>query len=265
MTFNATQPIPSNLRKNRPSDVVNFDEKSDKDAGEKSVHDHSNPLSEDYISNRKLSNTAEEINFYQNEGFSENNEKIDDEIKEIEDKLMMTKSKIQKLEQQNAYAEKQKKSPIKSSHGLDESQGNWSKSTPNEQEEIKKPEVKSKRQKKKSKPRRGENYEKKQELKKLMKIYEHKQRMKGTKGKAAIVIQKWIRGYLQRKEYKFIKLNLKMMRKLRRLLSVGYKKIKTKFIKNVVQSMKTTYGIIKKDRSKVMDKFLNAWATIIQK
>ena len=141
MAFNTPLAIPPHSRKNRPSDVVNFDEKSeDKDAGEKSVHDHSNPLSEDYISNRKLSNTPEEIGFYQNEGLSEPNEnKIDDEIKEIENKLKMTKHKILKLEQQNAYAEqKQKKSPVQSSHGLDESQGNCSKSIPEEAKKKKK-------------------------------------------------------------------------------------------------------------------------------
>jgi IQ calmodulin-binding motif len=54
-------------------------------------------------------------------------------------------------------------------------------------------------------------------------MYEQKQKDKGRKDQAATVIQKWIRGYLQRKEYRFIKLNVRKIRKLRRILSVGYK------------------------------------------
>ena len=98
-----------------------------------------------------------------------------------------------------------------------------------------------------------------------MKMYEQKQRTKGTKTNAAIIIQKWIRGYLQRKEYRFIKFNVRKIRKLRRILSVGYKKIKTKFIKSVVSAMKISYEVIKKDRNNMLTGFLNAWAIIIQK
>ena len=89
-------------------------------------------------------------------------------------------------------------------------------------------------------------------------MYEQRQRAKGTKTNAAIIIQKWIRGYLQRKEYRFIKFNVRKIRKLRRILSVGYKKIKTKFIKSVVSAMKISYEVIKKDRNNMLTGFLNA-------
>ena len=99
--------------------MVNFDEKSEaNDLGE-----HSNRLSDRSLvkEDKQSSNTGEEIHFYQNDLSS--NDKLDDEIKDLEDKLKFTKSKILKLEQQNAiFAEKQKKN--ESSHGLDESQGN---------------------------------------------------------------------------------------------------------------------------------------------
>lgn len=62
MTFN-----PANLesRKSRPSDMVNFDEKSEAN----DLGDHSNPLTDRSLAkeDRRSSNTAEEIHFYQND------------------------------------------------------------------------------------------------------------------------------------------------------------------------------------------------------
>jgi len=43
-----------------------------------------------------------------------------------------------------------------------------------------------------------------------------KNRIKGYNVNAAIIIQKWVRGYLQRKEFGNYKNNIKKIRKLRR-------------------------------------------------
>lgn len=90
------------------------------------------------------------------------------------------------------------------------------------------------KRKEKERKKRNDSFEKKQELKRLIKLYEEKQKAKSVKPKAAIVIQKWVRGYLQRKEYQIMKQNFKKIRKLRRFLSYGYKKVKLRFIKNLI-------------------------------
>lgn len=85
--------------------MVNLDDKSEV----YDLRDHSNPLSDHSMhrEDRRSSNTGDDMHFYQNDCSS--NEKLSDEINTLEDKLKFTKSKILKLEQQNAiFADKQK-------------------------------------------------------------------------------------------------------------------------------------------------------------
>ena len=62
------------------------------------------------------------------------------------------------------------------------------------------------------------NKQRKEELKRLLKLYEEKQKLKYKphNSEAAIIIQKWVRGFLERKEYGNFKNNIKKIRKLRR-------------------------------------------------
>lgn len=60
------------------------------------------------------------------------------------------------------------------------------------------------------------NKKRKEELKRLLKLYEQKQKSKPHKVEAAITIQKWVRGFLDRKEYGNFKNKIKKIRQLRR-------------------------------------------------
>ena len=56
---------------------------------------------------------------------------------------------------------------------------------------------------------------------------------------AAIVIQRWVRGHLCRHELKKFKLiNVKQMRKFRRMISVCYGRLRTKLVKQVIKAIK---------------------------
>lgn len=112
---------------------------------------------------------------------------------------------------------------------------------------------------------REDSKAKKEELKTLIRLYEQKQRMKQNKPRAALIIQKWVRGYLQRREFARMKLGIKKIRKLRRFLSVGYKKIKVKVIKNLILAIRQSSKVIRKERKTVMSKYINYCATVIQK
>jgi hypothetical protein len=98
-----------------------------------------------------------------------------------------------------------------------------------------------------------------------MKILEEKERAKQTKENAIIVIQKWVKGYYQRKEYKILKDKVRKMRKLRRFMSVGFKKIRAKFVKNLVHMMRESNRIVEKERADILKKYLNFSATTIQR
>ena len=71
----------------------------------------------------------------------------------------------------------------------------------------------------------------KQEIEKLREQARQKEVQRQMKLRAAILIQKWVRGHLVRLEAKRMKVNFKSMRKLRRLLSIAYGKRKNKLIK----------------------------------
>ena len=99
----------------------------------------------------------------------------------------------------------------------------------------------------------------------MLKIYNKEQRRKNNKPRAAITIQKWVRGFLQRKEFIRIKNNFRRIRKLRRFLSVGYKKIKSKFLRDIIFITKQAARFSKKERETLLKKFRNFSATTIQK
>jgi hypothetical protein len=119
--------------------------------------------------------------------------------------------------------------------------------------------------------RQQQSLTKKDELKRLMKLFEKKQKKKPNSSKiqvqvhAAIVIQKWVRGYYQRKEYKKHRDGIRKIRRLRRILSVGYKKVKSRFIKNVISAVKESGKVVKKKRAQVLKKYKNYCANLIQK
>lgn len=54
-----------------------------------------------------------------------------------------------------------------------------------------------------------------------------KETMRIKRIKSAILIQKWVRGFIERRE---VKRKFKYMRKLRRMMSVAYGKHRAKFI-----------------------------------
>jgi hypothetical protein len=119
--------------------------------------------------------------------------------------------------------------------------------------------------------RQQQSLTKKDELKRLMKLFEKKQKKKPNPSKiqvqvhAAIVIQKWVRGYYQRKEYKKHRDGIRKIRRLRRILSVGYKKVKSRFIKSVISAVKESGKVVKKKRAQVLKKYKNYCANLIQK
>lgn len=292
---NEEQPFNTNrYTRGRPSDVVNFDDKSeDKDMANKSNIDDENPLTEDAVSKPPYENSPnrnEDVNSNHNDDLYYNRDQLDRDLddanQEIENKLDMIKQQILDLQvdqepdytgiviNQDYSASDYIPVPeitnnvIRVSGSID--QFLPSKAEPERREsQYKKKRLQNsenpyKREKKRW-DKSNESMRNKEELKKLMKLHEQKQKFKNLKLHAAITIQRWVRGYIQRKEYAQFRNNIKKIRKLRRFLSVGYKKIKIKFIKNFLNVMKQTSKVIKKERSTILKRYLNDCATMIQR
>lgn len=284
---NEEQPFATNrYTRGRPSDVVNFDDKSeDKDMANKSNIDDENPLTEDAVSkppNENSPNRNDDLNFHPHDDMTDHvdhiNRDLDDANLEIENKLDMIKQQIHELqmEQEPVYAGVviNQDHPAADDlrvqevvHNVNRISASIDQFPPARAEpERRKPQNKQKgprdsnnpyKRQKKRWDRSDESMRNKEELRKLMKLHEQKQRSKNIKLHAAVTIQRWVRGYIQRKEYVQFRNNIKKIRKLRRFLSVGYKKIKTKFIKNFLNVMKQTSKVIRKERSTILRRYLN--------
>jgi len=74
-------------------------------------------------------------------------------------------------------------------------------------------------------------------LEELERIIHQKENSKKTKKRSILVIQRWVRGHLARKHFKAIKRDACYVRKLRRFMSVGIKKMQSKFIKNLIYEL----------------------------
>jgi len=72
---------------------------------------------------------------------------------------------------------------------------------------------------------------KKQEIEELRNQARQRELTRHLKLKAAIMIQKWVRGHLCRREHAKMRANFRYIRKLRRMLSIAYGRKKTRFIK----------------------------------
>ena len=62
-----------------------------------------------------------------------------------------------------------------------------------------------------------------------------------------------------------MKVNFKFMRKLRRMLALRYYKLRTKFIQQVVHSLKTAHEAVKNQEDEMFQKYLNHCVILIQK
>jgi len=309
----------SNKNGSRPSDVVNFDDKSENEAANKSdVEVVLEPDNEavNIINNEepiKFSNEgvyqpdndeSPDIpltdDYYHNGSFEKEHKnvghKIDEVNQEIENKLDMIDKKVFELSSnkkevkpqqfveidKKMFESEQIKSPV-----ISDSPKNLNFMS-NSKEIVKNTEPQPsenpyKRKNKKLQRNNEESQKKKEELKKLMKLFEKKQ-VKTQKVKqrsvappvkhpklvpkasrkprprlppqqAATVIQKWIKGHIQRKEFSRLKDNVKKIRKLRRFLSVGYKKLKTKYIKNLVHVLKQSSQVVERKHEQVLKKY----------
>ena len=81
---------------------------------------------------------------------------------------------------------------------------------------------------------------KKQQIEMLKNKAIEKERIWVKRIRAAVIIQKWARGFLKRVQFAKMQQNFRYMRKLRRILSIAYGKLRTKKVKQLIMILKET-------------------------
>lgn len=296
----------------RPSDVVNFDDKSDNHDATGRSHEpiDLNEITfpegpEDLENQEQPEHDHSGENFYKNEGssdkndgYSENNEGNSDNNQNQEIDLDNARAELQnqieiiKKKMLHMQRETEKANDISDDQNQDlesdeiraqqvqqlEEQYQKQAKTSSKKQPAPEPKSPQKRNNKKwNRPK--QSIDKKDELKRLMRLYEQKQEIKQVakqeakqapkqrksqppaskraRIQAAIIIQKWVKGYYQRKEYEKHRDGIRKIRRLRRFLSVGYKKIKARFIKNVISAVRESGKVVKHKRAQVLKKYRN--------
>lgn len=75
------------------------------------------------------------------------------------------------------------------------------------------------------------------ELEELERMVQEKERVKKRRRRAAITIQRWVRGHLARRSYELLKRDACYLRKLRRILSVCITRVQSKFVNSVILAL----------------------------
>lgn len=108
--------------------------------------------------------------------------------------------------------------------------------------------------KRREKEKQLRKYEEKlKELERLERILKNKEMSKKRRKWAIFTIQKWVKGYLTRKRFRLMKLDVKYVRKLRRMMSVAIQKYQGKFIWQLIYQMNKagqSYIKVQKDNLK---------------
>ncbi len=60
-----------------------------------------------------------------------------------------------------------------------------------------------------------------------------------------MIIQRWVRGHLERLHFLKMKVNFRFMRKLRRILALRYYRLRSKFLQQLVNAMKQAHESLK--------------------
>ena len=89
---------------------------------------------------------------------------------------------------------------------------------------------------------------------------------KSKQKKSAILIQKWVRGHITRREQnRYQAINIKQMRKLRRMMSVAYAKKKKKYVKSIVAMLKESGSLHADHNYQLWKKYKTHCAILVQK
>lgn len=92
------------------------------------------------------------------------------------------------------------------------------------------------------------------------------QERKNHQRRSAILIQKWVRGHIARREQnRYQAVNIKQMRKLRRMMSVAYARMKKKYFKQIVAMLKESGSLHADQNYQLWKKYKTHCAILIQK